>query len=158
MSYEQKNNHFSVVLFLEVNLATLALIFGSIKLLFPTLWATQLTASWMLILGLFVVSQFCHAFIEYFFHRYVLHANVIPFFKHFYEAHTFHHSLTSIEQRIVTSNHFPITEEPQHESSFFPWWTVLAFSLMLTPLYIVIWLLLPTLPIFLVGYASVLFS
>jgi hemolysin III len=159
MSYEQHVKHFSLVWFLITNLATLAIIFAILKLIFPAIFASQMSASWTLLIVTFVGAHFCNAFIEYFFHRYVLHAKVIPFFSHFYDAHNHHHNLTNVErQQEITSNKFPIIEEPQHESSFFPWWTLAVFSLLLTPIYIGIYLLLPTLPIFIAGYSSLWFS
>lgn len=158
MSYEQTVKHFSLVFFLGVNLATLGFIFGAIKLLFPTLWAEQLAAPVSIILITFICAHLVNAFIEFFFHRYILHATVIPFFAHFNEAHNHHHSLTSVKQSIVTNNKYPITEEEQHEFSFFPWWTLLVFALFITPFYVAVWVMFPTVPIFLAGYASMFFS
>lgn len=159
MAYQQEIDHFSLVFFLGVNLATLGFIFGSIKLFFPEVWALQLGTSLALILATFVVAHLSNAFIEYFFHRYVLHAKVIPFFAHFYDAHNLHHNLTKVErQQELTSNKFPIIEEPQHESSFFPWWTLGVFAIFLTPVYVGIYLLFPAVPIFIAGYSSLFFS
>lgn len=158
MAYEQQHPPFSPTLFLVVNLGSLVAIFGTIKIAFPAVWAAQLATPWLMIVALFIIAHFCNAFIEFFFHRYVLHAKVIPFFAHFYDAHNLHHNLTRIEQSVVTTNKFPIIEEPQHESSFFPWWTLLVFSLFLAPLYILVYLFFPATPIFLAGYASVFFS
>ncbi len=158
MAYEQELNHFDVTTFLVVNLTTLIAIFGTIKLFFPNIWAEQLAAFWLPTIVLFVAVHLCNAFIEFFFHRYVLHAKVIPFFAHFYDAHNLHHNLTKVEQVLVTTNVFPIVAEPQHKSSFFPWWTLLVFSLMLTPFFAAVYILFPLLPIFLAGYTALFFS
>lgn len=158
MSYELEHEEFSVLNFLIVNLATLSIIFGALKLLAPRLWQTQLTASVTLLILTFVVCHLVNAFIEYFFHRYVLHAKVIPGFGHFYDKHNQHHDLTNVEQKIFTTNKFPIIEEPQHESAFFPWWTFIGFSAMMTPVFFIISLFFPLVPIFLAGYLSLLFS
>ena len=158
MSYEQIHPHFSPSLFVIYNLGTLVVVFGTIKLLFPEVWQAQLSAPLWIVATTFVLCHFANAFLEYFFHRYVLHAKVIPFFSHFYDAHNLHHNLTKIEQQIVTSNKFPITQEPQHESSFFPWWMFVVFSLFLTPLFTSIWYVVPSVPIFLAGYSALLFS
>lgn len=158
MSYEQPIKHFSLSFFIICNLATLVFIFGGIKVLFPTLWQAQLSAPRLLILLTVVSCHLANAFIEYFFHRYVLHAKVFLFFGHFYDAHNKHHDLTHVEQQTMTSNKFPIIEEPQHESSFFPWWTFIGFALMLTPVYVCIWFLFPSIPIFIAGYSAMLFS
>jgi len=158
VSYEQTHEAFSLVNFLIFNLATLGLIFGVMKLLFPGVWWSQLNAPWLVLIGTFLGCHLVNAFFEYFFHRYVLHAKVIPGFGHFYDKHNQHHDLTDIEQTNVTTNKFPIIEDIQHESSFFPWWTFFGFALMMTPVYMIVWLLFPTLPIFLAGYLSMLFS
>lgn len=158
MSYERPHEHFSLHNFLIANLATLALIFTVLKIFLPTLWATQLATSLSLIILTFILAHLVNAFVEYFFHRYVLHAQVIPFFTHFYQAHNLHHNLTDVKQEVVTSNKFPIVEEPQHESSFFPWWSLLAFATFLTPIYFVIWYFFPNIPIFIAGYTSLLWS
>jgi hemolysin III len=158
MSYEQDLRPFSITLFLTVNLTILGLIFGTMKLLTPNLWHSQLSSPWLPLIGTFITFHLLNAFVEYFFHRYVLHAKVIPGFGHFYDKHNQHHDLTKIEQKILTTNKFPIIEEVQNESSFFPWWTFLGFASMITPLYILLWVLFPTLPIFTAGYFSLLFS
>ena len=158
MSYDRQTEHFSLTNFLIVNIGTLAVIFAGLKIFLPNIWNAQAHAPITAIAVTFVVAHFGNAFVEYFFHRYVLHAQVIPFFAHFYEAHNLHHHLTDVTQVVVTSNKFPIIEEPQHESSFFPWWSLLAFSTFLTPLYILIWYKFPNVPIFIAGYASLFWS
>ena len=158
MSYDQQTEHFSASFFLAVNTGTLAVIFAGLKLLVPAVWAAQISTPLIIIAATFVGAHFVNAFVEYFFHRYVLHAQVIPFFAHFYQAHNTHHTLTKVEQTVVTTNKFPIIAEPQHESSFFPWWSLLVFSIFLTPIYSVIWYLFPMIPIFVAGYAALFWS
>lgn len=158
MKYDQQTEHFSPSQFLAINLGTLGLIFAGFKLIFPNLWADQLAASFGLLFVTFLLCHLANAFVEYFFHRYVLHAQVIPFFKHFYQTHNLHHQLTDVYQSTLTTNKFPIIEEPQHESSFFPYWSLAAFALFLSPIYILIWYLFPTVPIFLAGFISLFWS
>ncbi len=158
MSYDHATEHFFLSNFLAVNVGTLAIIFVGLNILFPTMWATQIATPLWIIFITFVGVHFVNAFVEYFFHRYVLHAQVIPFFKHFYDAHNLHHALTNIKQVVVTSNKFPIVEEPQHESSFFPWWSLLAFSAFLTPFFALIWYFIPNAPIFIAGYIALFWS
>jgi hemolysin III len=158
MSYDHQTEHFSLPQFLAVNIGTLAIIFAGLKLLTPVVWAMQINTPLPIIAATFVGAHLVNAFVEYFFHRYVLHAQVIPFFAHFYQAHNTHHDLTKVEQVTITTNKFPITEEPQHESSFFPWWSLLVFSIFLTPIYALAWYLFPELPIFVAGYAALFWS
>ena len=154
-----KHEKFSVLPFVYTNALTLLLIFATLKLLVPAVWQSQLSVSWQIFLVTFICIHFIAAFVEYFFHRYVLHMVVIPFFAHFYQQHNLHHDLTHItRQGMLVDNVFPITEEPQYEASFFPVWTLLAFSALLTPLFIIIYLLFPTIPIFFAGYTAILFS
>jgi len=156
--YDQQTEHFSLSLFLMVNIGTLAVIFAGMKILFPTLWATQIATPLWVIGVTFLAAHMLNAFVEYFFHRYVLHAQIVPFFGHFYTAHNTHHKLTDVTQIIVTSNKFPIVKEPQHESSFFPWWSLAVFSLFLTPLYILAWWYNPASPVFIAGYSALFWS
>ncbi len=156
--YDHQTEHFSLSLFLMVNVGTLAVLFAGFKLLFPTVWAAQIATPLWVIAVTFVGVHLMNAFVEYFFHRYVLHAQVIPFFAHFYNTHNTHHNLTDVKQVVVTSNKFPIVEELQHESSFFPWWSLAVFSLFLTPLYVLAWLYNPASPIFIAGYSALFWS
>lgn len=158
MSYDRQTEHFSLPLFLAVNIGTLAVIFATLKVLAPTIWSSQIASPLLYIVATFVGAHFVNAFVEYFFHRYVLHAQVIPFFSHFYQAHNTHHNLTNVEQVVVTTNKFPIIEEPQHESSFFPWWSLVVFSIFLTPVYVAVWYFFPSVPIFVAGYAALFWS
>ena len=158
MSYDRQTEHFSLPLFFVVNVGTLAVLFAGFKILFPALWMAQIATPLWLMAATFIGAHLVNAFVEYFFHRYVLHAKVIPFFAHFYDTHNTHHNLTDVTQVVVTSNKFPIIEEPQHESSFFPWWSLLVFSLFLTPIYVAVWYSFPILPIFIAGYAALFWS
>jgi hemolysin III len=158
MQYDSQTEHFSLSRFLMVNIGTLAGIFALLKVMFPAIWDHQISIPLCTVLGTFIFAHLVNAFVEYFFHRYVLHAQVIPFFKHFYVAHNHHHDLTDVKQVVVTSNKFPIVEEPQHESSFFPWWSLLVFSIFLTPFYIALWFIYPSLPIFIAGYTALFWS
>jgi hemolysin III len=155
----KKHEKFAVLPFIYHNTLTLLIIFAGIKLLAPEVWQKQLEVSWQMFAVTFVCIHLAAAFVEFFFHRYVLHMVVIPFFAHFYQQHNLHHDLTHINREgMFVSNEFPITQEPQYEASFFPWWTLLAFSAMLTPFFIVIYILFPTIPIFIAGYTALLFS
>ena len=103
---------------------------------------------------------------EYFFHRYVLHNPVVPFLAHFYRQHTLHHNLTRIGRRRtspgrempVVENIFPMTQPEQNEASFFPWFTLLVFGLLTTPLLALLQWLVPSLPWFAAGYTAMAVS
>lgn len=140
------------------NLLTLTLIFAAIKLLAPTVWTSQLATSPLTILVTAVGLHFCFAFVEFFFHRYVLHTPVFTLFRHFYQQHTTHHTHTNIEiSEGRYHNEYPIMKTKQLEASFFPWYSLTLFALFCTPLFIFLtWL--TGWPILLVGYPTILFS
>ena len=133
---------------------------------FPKRWALQVSASNASVFWTFVGMSFFNCFVEYFFHRYVLHARVVWFLSPFYRKHTRHHGLTPIafrphrESTPTIENRFPIIREEQHEASFFPWYAFVAFTLVATTLFIAVHWLFPRIPIFLggsLGIASSLF-
>jgi hemolysin III len=154
---------FSLPLFLFVVAISFGGALALVWLLAPApVWAAQVGGPlWKLIAAFLGVSLFI-CFLEYFFHRYVLHKPVIPVLSYFYKQHTHHHSLTRITRRRTPAglevnfveNFYPILEKEQKEASFFPWYTYLVFATLLTPLYLAVQWLLPSYPILLAGYAA----
>jgi hemolysin III len=161
---------FSVTLFLATIAATLAGLFLVLAWLFPAVWSAQCAASAPAFIVVFVLIHALGGLMEYFFHRYVLHAPLFGTLSYFYKQHTLHHALTRIVHRpssvtgeslpvlVEVENRYPIVEDHQHESSFFPWYTLIVFSLLFTPLLIVGHLLWPTAPWFLAGWLGLSFS
>jgi len=159
MATELHHKKFSLLPFIYNNALTLLLIFGFIKVFFSDIWAGQISTSAGLFIATFILIHFIAAFIEFFFHRYVLHMTVIPFFGHFNQQHNIHHGHTDItNEGMIVSNEFPIIKKSQFEASFFPNWTLLAFSAFLTPFFILTHILFPTIPVFIAGYSALLFS
>jgi len=155
--------HFSLPLFLVTVAASLAGLAGLLKLLAPaSVWSEQCSAGGLAFAAAFGAVTLLNAFIEYVFHRYVLHKPVIPGLSRFYRQHTLHHNLTRIGRRRTpggrevpfVENIFPITEVEQGEGSFFPWYTLAVFAALLTPLFALAQWLLPALPWFAAGYAA----
>lgn len=169
-AHAHKEERFSVALFILTLVATLGLLLGALAVFFPKIWQAQLTAPALTFAAIFVASHALCGLGEYFFHRYVLHAPLIGALSYFYKQHTLHHALTRIVQRpssvtgeslptlVEVENRYPIVEEHQHEASFFPWYTLFIFSLILTPLLIVGHLVFPSAPWFLAGWSGVTFS
>lgn len=131
---------------------------------FPDRWTLQLLSTHTSSLfWTFVGMSLLNAFVEYPFHRYTLHARVVPFLSRFYKQHTLHHGLTHIVLRKSTSmvgtgaplwvieNKFPITEPKQHEASFFPWYAFIVFVGLSTFLFVAVQWVFPKVPIFLGG-------
>lgn len=107
-----------------------------------------------------------NCFVEYVFHRYVLHKPVVPFLSRFYRQHTMHHSLTRISKRRaadgleipVIENVYPMVEAEQKEASFFPWYTLAVFGLLLTPPLALCQWLWPSYPWLVSGYGALALS
>ena len=159
MSSYHSIQKFRILPFIYQNALFILFFFGFIKLFFPTVWEVQITAP----IGVFIITllatHMVMGFVEFFFHRYVLHINAIPFLGHFYVQHNNHHKLTDITRDpLFVSNEYPIIKDKQHEHSFFPWYTFPLFSIAFTPFFILTYLLFPTLPIFLAGYSALMLS
>lgn len=161
---------FSVTLFLATIAVTLTVLFLVLAWLFPAVWRAQLTTSFGAFAVVFVLIHALGGLMEYFFHRYVLHAPLFGMLAFFYKQHTLHHALTRIVHRpssvtgeslpvlVEVENRYPIVEDHQHESSFFPWYTLIVFSLLFTPLLVAGHLVWPAAPWFLAGWLGLSFS
>ena len=94
-----ETEEFSLPLFVLTVLATLAGMFAALRLFAPGVWTAQFLApAWKGVLAFLVISA-VNAFMEYFFHRYVLHTPAIPFLRRLYKQHTLHHALTRIARK-----------------------------------------------------------
>lgn len=161
-STSSHHEHFSLPLFLLTVAATLTVLATGLWWFFPEVWASQLQGSLGKGLGAFAAISLFNAFVEYFFHRYVLHTPAVPWLSRFYRQHTRHHALTRISRRrgragqsiLVIENKFPIVEPEQGEASFFPWYSLLVFAFLLTPLLAGLHALLPSFPWFAAGYLA----
>lgn len=157
---------FSLPLFMLTVLATLAGLSAALRLLVPEVWHAQFLApAWRAVVAFLVISL-VNCFLEYFFHRYVLHLPAIPFLRRLYRQHTRHHALTRIGRRpgragreiLFIENKFPIVEPEQGEASFFPWYSLAVFALVLSPLLALLQWLAPSFPWFFAGFAALAVS
>jgi hemolysin III len=149
---------FSFVKFMVINVCITATFTGIGALIFPSTFRPQLNQSLLTMFGLFILVHFVNAFVEYFVHRYVLHAK-LPYFQYFYQRHTTHHSHTSVRSDGVNIyDTYPIVHEEQHEASFMSWYTLGIFSLLYTPFFIVCAFAVPSVPMFIPGYLALLWS
>jgi hemolysin III len=159
---EHEHPPFSLPLFFATILASLVVLLGALRLFLPAVWEAQLVAPlWKGVVAFFALSLL-NCFVEYIFHRYVLHKPAIPFLRRFYRQHTLHHALTRIARKPVRDgrgimfieNKYPILDEDQHEASFFPWYTLITFACILTPLYCLLQWVFPSVPWFFSGLAA----
>jgi len=165
-SPEVETEEFSLPLFVLTVLATLAGLLAALRLFAPGVWSQQFLAPIGKAVIAFLVISLVNAFMEYFFHRYVLHTPAIPFLRRLYKQHTLHHALTRIARKksrdgrgiLFIENKFPITEPEQGEASFFPWYSLAVFALVLSPLLALLQWLFPSFPWFLSGFAALAVS
>lgn len=158
----EETEKFSLPLFVFTVLVTLAGLLALLRLVAPSIWTEQFLAPvWQGVVAFLAISL-VNAFIEFFFHRYVLHTPAVPFLRRLYKQHTLHHALTRIARKqsrdgrgiLFIENKFPIIEPEQGEASFFPWYSLTVFALVLSPLLALLQWLLPTFPWFLAGFAA----
>ena len=155
---------FSLPLFLFTVAISLAGLAGLLWLLAPAaVWQAQVGTTFGRFAGAFLVFTLFNCFVEFFFHRYVLHKPVIPLLSRLYRQHTLHHNLTRIARRRTpggrdvpyVENIYPITTKEQGEASFFPWFTLVGFAVFVTPLLVVLQWLAPSFPWFFAGYGAI---
>jgi hemolysin III len=156
------HDEFSLPLFTLTVLGTLACLFTSLYFFFPNIWNAQFVAPLWKTSAAFLGVSLLNCFVEYFFHRYVLHMPAIPWLRRFYRLHTLHHGLTHIARKqlrgdnqiLFIENKFPIVEPEQHEASFFPWYTLAVFAILLTPLFTLLQWFVPSFPWFMSGFLA----
>ena len=127
-----------------------------------SVWQAHVAAGVWQFLAAFMAIKLGTCFVEYFFHRYVLHKPVVPLLSKFYRQHTLHHNLTRIGRKRTpggrdvpyVENIYPITTPEQGEASFFPWYTLAVFGLIYTPVFALLQWLVPACPWFFAGYVS----
>jgi len=157
-----KHEEFSLPLFALTILVTLTGLFAGLWFFVPTVWFAQFQPPLWKAGGAFAAVSLLNCFVEYFFHRYVLHTPAIPLLRRFYRSHTLHHGLTHIvrkqlrgdNQVLFIENKFPIVEPEQHEASFFPWYALAVFALLLAPVLALLQWLVPSFPWFMSGFLA----
>lgn len=161
-----ESEEFSLPLFVLTVLATLAGLLAALRLFAPGVWNAQFLAPVWKGAVVFLIISLVNAFMEYGFHRYVLHTPAIPLLRRLYKQHTLHHALTRIARKqsrdgrgiLFIENKFPIVEAEQGEASFFPWYSLTIFALVLSPLLGLLQWRFPSFPWFLGGFAALAVS
>jgi len=161
-SHDHDHEEFSLPLFAATVLLTLAGLMVILRYAAPGFWDQQFAAPLWKGLIAFAAISLVNAFMEYFFHRYVLHMPAVPFLRRLYKQHTLHHALTRISRKasrdgrgiLFIENKFPIVEPEQGEASFFPWYSMAIFAAVLAPFMIALQLLFPSFPWFFGGFAA----
>ncbi len=154
---------FSLPLFILTVVATLAGLCAGLRLFLPAVWAGQFRNPGWAWGAAFLVVSLVNCFAEYFFHRYVLHTPAIRWLRRLYRQHNLHHALTRITRKrsrdgrgiLFIENRFPIVEPEQGEASFFPWYSLAVFAVLLSPLLALCQWLVPTWPWLVAGFVAV---
>jgi hemolysin III len=165
-SPEHHHEEFSLPLFVLTVLVTLAGLLAALRFFAPGVWDQQFLAPLWKGGVAFLAISLVNCFLEYFFHRYVLHTPAVPFLRRLYRQHTLHHALTRIARKpsrdgrgiLFIENKFPIVEPEQGEASFFPWYSLTVFALVLSPLLALLQWFFPTFPWFLGGFGALTVS
>jgi hemolysin III len=153
---------FSVSRFLLTVVATLSGLLLALRWLAPALWREQWAASAAKASAAVLLCLLFNGFVEYFFHRYVLHKPAFGWLRYFYKQHTHHHALTRITRRATPGgrevpfieNLYPIITPEQGEASFFPWFSLAIFSLLIAPFLLALQWLWPSFPWLVAGFGS----
>src|SRR4051812_25965820 len=98
-SPETEHEEFSLPLFVLTVLATIVGLLAALRLFAPSAWTAQFLAPMWKAGVVFLATSLLTCFIEFFFHRYVLHTPAIPFLRRLYRQHTLHHALTRIARK-----------------------------------------------------------
>ena len=159
---------FSVTLFAITIALSFAGLCGLLALVAPGVWRAQLAAPWWVLATVILIGHCAAGAFEFFFHRYILHAPLLPFLSHFYKQHTLHHALTRVGFQkakkgrpalpCLVENHYPIEHEKQFEASYFPWYTLAVFAVLGSFVFAPIQWLLPQYPVFLGGWIGMTLS
>ncbi|AHF91572.1 hemolysin D [Opitutaceae bacterium TAV5] len=160
--HDHEHEEFSLPLFILTIALTLGGLFAALWFFFPSIWSAQFVGPLWKGVAAFLGISLLNCFVEYFFHRYVLHKPAVPLFRYFYRQHTLHHGLTRIAKRrtrdgtgvLFIENKFPIVEPEQHEASFFPWYSFATFAAIMTPVLVTLHWLMPSFPWFIAGFAA----
>jgi hemolysin III len=163
---EADHEEFSLPVFALTILATLAGLLAALRLFVPGVWMEQFLAPVGKGVVAFFIVSLVNCFVEYFFHRYVLHTPAVPFLRRLYRQHTLHHALTHIARKqtrdgrgiLFIENKFPIVEPEQNEAAFFPWYSLAVFAVVLSPLLALLQWGFPSFPWFLSGFAALAVS
>lgn len=142
-----------------------ALLVLGMRVLLPYVWATQAAAGTEAVILVFLGTHLFNCFVEWGFHRYVLHAVPIAWLGTFARKHRRHHILTPIRLRREGAgrdrtilNRYPIVSREQYESARFPKWSLAAAWGLFTPFLAGLQLCFPETPFLLGGYAAVVWS
>jgi len=161
-THTHKTEQFSLSLFLFTVAVSIVVLGAGLRYIAPAAWDLQWHKPVWAFLVAFTSISLLNCFVEYFFHRYVLHRPAILGLGRMYRQHTLHHALTRIVRKpahngrnfLSVENKFPIIEPEQGEGSFFPWFSLGVFALILTPVFALLQWLTPEIPWFLGGIAA----
>jgi len=157
LSFEsRKTNSLSLPMFtVFIALHPLAA-FLIIRTFFRPTWDAQVSAGPIAIVLTTLACSLVFCFGEYFFHRYLLHANSVSFLGKLSFSHLAHHKLTSIrfiDDKVQSA--YPIEDQEHDEFATFPPYALLAFMGFLTIFFLPSAFSFPGFPILIGGYVAI---
>ena len=123
---------------------------------FRTTWDAQISAGPVAIVLTTLACSLVFCFGEYFFHRYLLHANSVSFLGKLSFSHLAHHKLTSItiiDGKVRST--YPIEDVEHDKFATFPPYALLAFMGFWTIFFLPAAFSFPTFPILIGGYIAI---
>lgn len=102
----------------------------------PSVFAQETSSFWPILGWVFLFGLPLSLF-EYLYHRYLLHASVLPFLGSMHRAHTSHHGLTSVKapvrpdepaMLVPVENEYPVEHEHQEAHMMFPVYAITIFN------------------------------
>jgi hemolysin III len=127
---------FSFALFVVIMGAQVAAVIALYRFAAPTVFLPEWRMPWQIV-GWTALMGLPLSLFEYLYHRYLLHASVLPFVSSMHKAHSVHHSLTYVKAPVTPAepaklvpvkSAFPVEEEHQEDSMMFPYWAFPIFQ------------------------------
>ena len=148
--------------FLIIVFMTYGLIWVSVRgalqaLSLDGIWQAQIEPSSEKCVWIFFIQQVFNGIVEWFFHRYTLHAPLLPFLSSlFVKHHKVHHMLTLV--RVVDDkwkNNYAIDHPRKYRASYFPFYTYGVFVTVFFGAIVLAQVMLPTWPVLMVSVFSI---
>ncbi|HUZ92659.1 MAG TPA: hypothetical protein VNG29_01530 [Candidatus Paceibacterota bacterium] len=157
LSWKEKWGNTSYILVVCFTFAHIAVLALGLKFLFPAVWARELHAGFVANIAVFLAFSAFNCFLEYFIHRYMLHAVVASWFRDIARRHGRHHGLTVIvidwmRRKII--NRYAIERPEQYESVAFPNYTFAGLLGFCTAVIVPLQIMFPGAPLLFGGYAA----
>ena len=159
LSYENRTKHPAAILWFATFIALqLVALFAVVRYFFRSTWDQHVSSGILTIVLTCLVCNLVICFGEYFFHRYLLHLEIVRFLGSLTSSHRTHHKLTPIgfnDAKKVVRNAYSISSVAQDDQGTFPPWALIPFFAAFTPFFAPVAFSFPRVPILIGGYAAI---